>query len=156
MLHQSGYQKAPIKFFLSMRGISSCFSPNTRIKNGQKGSGNLDEANASHTENGLYRRSSCLKNLEAYKAAAANPTIFPMTPLPRTSKTTLLVHLLSSRKSSIWALPSRLFEVFPGEITELRSLGWVPDIFGSCGAAWKSRSDALRCNLAIALTVMRM
>jgi len=39
---------------LSMWGISCSFSLDTRIKNSQKGGGNLDEANASHTENGLY------------------------------------------------------------------------------------------------------
>jgi len=38
------------------------------------------------------------KNLEAYKVAAINPTISPMTPPPRANTITFLVHLLSNRQ----------------------------------------------------------
>ena len=49
-----------------------------------------------------------------HKVAATKPTRSPTTPPPRARTTVSLVHLFKRRKSSTFALPSRLFEVSPG------------------------------------------
>jgi hypothetical protein len=119
-----------------MRGVDGGFPADARVHHCQQCCRDLDDAHTAHAVSVIEHKQTERAMSGTYNVAATNPTRSPMTPPPRARITVSRVHLLSSKKSSIAALPSRLLDVSPGAIMWCRNR--FAGVSLEANSAWKS------------------
>lgn len=140
---------------LSVRRVDRGLAPHARVDHCEESRRDLHETHAAHAavpECAELEESEKRNGKKTHNVAATKPARSPMTPPPSARITVSRVHLFRRRKSSIAALPSRLFEVSPGGIVCVRKRNCLPRrVNSSLNSFWK----ASRCRRAMFVSVMR-